>query len=48
MKKTKKVNTNEIDINLNEINIIADAMMEKKAGMSPRSEEHNTAFTDHL
>jgi len=50
MKKTKKVNTNEIDINLNEIYIIADAMMEKKGRdvISLDLRSINTAFTDHF
>jgi len=50
MKKTKKANTNEIDINLNEINIIADAMMEKKGRdvISLDLRSINTAFTDHF
>lgn len=50
MKKTKEVNNNEIITNLDEINIIADAMMEKKGKdiLSLDLRRIGTAFTDHF
>jgi len=50
MKKTKEVDKSEIATDLNEINIIADAMMEKKGRdvISLDLRSINTAFTDHF
>ena len=50
MKKTKEVDKSEIATDLNEINIIADAMMEKKGHdvISLDLRRINTAFTDHF
>ncbi len=50
MKKTKEVNKSEIETNLNDINVIADAMMEKKGKdvISLDLRRINTAFTDHF
>ncbi|NLX40469.1 MAG: ribosome silencing factor [Bacteroidales bacterium] len=50
MKKTKEVNKSEIETNLTHINIIADAMMEKKGKdvIALDLRRINTAFTDHF
>ena len=50
MKKTKEVDKSEIATDLNHINIIADAMMEKKGKdvIALDLRRINTAFTDHF